>query len=184
MAKNEDALNDILTSPESAKSGPSAEIELDKDEKEAQEKLTREDILSLVFNNQTKADKYKKDLLDKASKQPKSVQVKTPAGWLSVDEAAKMGFDPKTGDFTKEQKGQKRDLPPQVANLTPEQQAELEAMMSQGGNMHGAPPPGMMPQGGAPQEGAPMPEGEGMPVPEGEGQTIQNPEEDPLGGLM
>ena len=180
--KKDEVFEDILTSPDSADSAPMMEMELEDGEKDAQEELTKSDILSMVFNNEKKSTKYKKDLIEKASKEPKSVQVETPAGWMTVDQAAKMGFNPETGEF---EEGYGLEGAPkhadEMANLSPEQQAELERMMQQGGNMHQGAPPGM--EGMMPSEG--MPQEPGMEDPLMDDDMTGLPEDDdPLGGLM
>lgn len=185
-------LEDIVTSPQ-PKGAMTTSASVDEG---IDEEKDSEDILSLVFNDKTKSEKYKADLMDKAKTDPASIMIETPLGWMSVLEAAQMGFNPETGEFD-ESEGITTEAELDTSGLDPQTAEKLQADMdpqNQGFDEgyvedHGG-GPGMMEMLGMGGEGAPMPEGdpmmeedmmgEGMP-PEG---MPMPPEEDPEGGLF
>jgi len=154
----------------------------------------------MVFNSQKAGDKYKKDMIEAASKDPKSVKVKTPMGWMTMLEAAEMGFDPKTGKFKKGKGLAKVNPDESLKDVPPEQRDKLKGMMDPKNT--DMPPEAMeklgnkggmfndfMPKGGGQVPGGPPPTSPppGVPMPGGEGEgdfPPPKPGSDVLGGIM
>lgn len=75
----------------------------DNDVRDIKTKPEAEELLKILENGEGElSDKYKEELFNKALKDPTSVEVKTPRGWMTVADAIGEGFDLTTGDFTDE----------------------------------------------------------------------------------
>lgn len=120
-----EVLRDIVTSPDAKHSRNTTELP---EEDREEDDRTTDDILSLVFHDKTKAEKYKADLIEMARKDPNAVLIQTPLGEMTIGEAAEMGFDPETGKFDG-QKGVKTKAKLDTKGLDPEKAAKLEEDM-------------------------------------------------------
>ena len=104
------------------------------------------------------AEKYKKELLDKALKDPTSIEVKTPRGWMTVKDAIGDGFDLTTGDFTNEAIP-KVDWESEISKLDPREQESIRRLTKPGTRQAG---PSKQQDGGDAIQGA---TGESIPQP-------------------
>lgn len=155
----DELLEEMMFSPTS--SGADTMIEVDKttddDIRDVKKKPEAEELLKILEKGEGKiSDKYRKELLDKALKDPTSIEVKTPRGWMTVKDAIGEGFDLTTNDFTNE------PIPPvdwdgEISKLDPRDQQAIKNLTK----------PGTRQAGPAPQEGGdviPTPTGEPIPM--------------------
>ena len=181
-------LNDMLFSPTASDSDTMIEIDktTDEDIRDIKEKPTAEELLDILEKGEGAiSEKYKKELLDKAMKDPTSVTVKTPKGWMTVKDAIGDGFDLTTGDFTNEPIP-KVDWEGEIAKLDPREQETIRKLTQPGTRQAGPSKP--QPEGGDVIPGAtgePIPEAaQGVPIPEGAmGASEVGGTELPLGGV-
>jgi hypothetical protein len=121
------------------------------DEREARERMKNKDskdLLKILEKGESKtSEKYQKQLLDKALKDPSSVQVKTEErGWMTVRDAIDQGFNMVTGKFDRE------PIPPvdwegELSKLDPREQETIRRLTRPGTGQAG-PRPVMQPQSG------------------------------------
>lgn len=160
-------------------------IEIDKttddDIRNVKEKPEAKELLEILEKGEGAiSEKYKRELLNKALKDPTSVEVETPRGWMTVKDAIGDGFNLTTGQFDREAIP-KPDWDGEIAKLDPREQETIRRLTKPGTRQAG--PSSMQePTGdvipGATGEPIP-PQAEGMPNPAGAmGET-----ELPLGGV-
>lgn len=113
------------------------------DEKEAREKIKNKDskdLIKILEKGEGKtAEKYQKQLLDKALKDPSSVEVETPEGWMTVKDAIDQGFNLATGKFDQE------PIPPvdwegEISKLDPREQETIRRLTRPGTGQAGPMP--------------------------------------------
>jgi hypothetical protein len=112
-------------------------------EKEARDKLKKKDsndLLKILEKGEGKTSrKYQKQLLDKALKDPSSVEVETPNGWMTVRDAIDAGFNLATGKFDRE------PIPPvdwesEISKLDPREQETIRRLTRPGTGQAGPAP--------------------------------------------
>lgn len=175
-------LEQMMYSPTASDADPMIEIDktTDNDIRDTKEKPEAKELLELLEKGEGEiSDKYRKELLDKALKDPTSVEVETPRGWMTVKDAIGEGFDLTTGDFTN-QAIPKVDWEGEIAKLDPREQETIRKLTQPGTRQAGPSKPetggDVIP--GATGEPIP-PQAQGMPNSEGAmGET-----ELPLGGV-
>lgn len=116
-----DLLERMLYSPSSTGADATLEISSTTDDKEFKaKKPTSKELLSILEKDGDNkiSEKYKKELLNKALKDPASVEVNTPKGWMTVRDAIDEGFNLATGQFDREPIP-KPDLESKLAGLDP-----------------------------------------------------------------
>ena len=122
------------------------------------------------------SEEYKKELLSKALKDPMSVEVKTPKGWMTVKEAIAQGFNLKTGKFDGKSIPE-IDWKGEIDKLDPREKATIESLTKPGAR-----------QAGPRNPNTPVNE-EGLPMEEGTAPTESAPADNeggtalPLGGV-
>jgi hypothetical protein len=144
----EEALRKMMYSPSASDADPTLEINKSSEVKE--EKKTGKDLLKMLEKNGKESDKYRKELMEKALKDPDSVQVETPNGWMSVRQAITAGFNFGSGQFDREPIPVP-DLESKLAQLSPREQETIRRLTKKGtGQATHRPtdPMAMMPQGG------------------------------------
>ena len=77
------------------------------------------------------SEKYQKELLDKALKDPTSVMVETERGWMTVKDAIGDGFDLTTGEFSGEPIP-KVDWDGEISKLDPREQETIRRLTKPG----------------------------------------------------
>lgn len=141
-AENE-ALRKMMFSPSASDADPTLELKEDK----KKEDVKARELLKMLEKNPKKSEKYRKELLDKALKDPRSVQIETSQGWMSIAEAIDLGFNFKTGKFDKEAL-KRPDWDKAISELSPREQENIRRLTKPGTGQ--ARP---RPLGGAPMEG-------------------------------
>ena len=162
--KDEEAANKLLESmmysPTASDADPMINIDktTDDDIRDTKEKPEAEELLKLLEKGEGEiSEKYKKELLDKALKDPTSIEVKTPRGWMTVKDAIGDGFDLTTGDFTNEAIP-KVDWEGEISKLDPREQESIRKLTRPGTRQAG---PSKQPEGGDVIPGA-----TGEPIPQ------------------
>ena len=176
-------LESMLFSPTSGDADPMIEIDktTDEDIRDTKNKPEAEELLKILEKGKGEiSEKYKKELLDKALKDPTSVEVNTPRGWMTVRDAIAEGFDLTTNDFTNEAMP-KVDWEGEIAKLDPREQETIRKLTKPGTRQAGPSVPAeaggdVIP--GATGEPIP-PVAQGAPIPEG----AMGGTELPLGGV-
>ena len=149
--KNKDAEKELfeqmMYSPSS--SGADSTVTLDSTtdeseaEKEARDKMKKKsskELLEILEKGDGKlSKKYQKQLLDKALKDPSSVEVNTPQGWMTVRDAIDAGFNLVTGQFDRE------PIPPvdwegAISKLDPREQETIRRLTQPGTRQAGPRP--------------------------------------------
>lgn len=146
--KNE-ALKKMMYSPSSGDADPTLEIDKSSEVKEEKKKKSAKELLKMLEKDGKESDKYRKELMKKALKDPESVQVETPNGWMSVRQAITAGFNFGTGKFDKEPIPMP-DFESKLAKLSPREQETIRRLTKKGtGQATHRPtdPQAMMPQG-------------------------------------
>lgn len=123
--EEEDLMKRMMYSPSASDADPTLEI---KKSSEVEEKEEAKDLLKMLEKNPKKSEKYQKELLDKALKDPNSVQVQTPNGWMTVRSAIDQGFNMVTGQFDKEPIPEV-DWDGEIAKLDPREQETIRRLM-------------------------------------------------------
>lgn len=168
-AKDEEQANKVLEemmySPSSSEADPTLEIDSTTDEDKETLKPDAEELLKILEKGEGAiSEKYKTELLNKALKDPTSVEVNTPRGWMTVKDAIGEGFDLTTNDFTNEPIP-KVDWQGEISKLDPREQETIRKLTQPGTRQAG---PSKQPAGGdvIPGEtGEPIPpQAEGMPA--------------------
>lgn len=174
--KDEDAeaelLNSMMYSPTSADADPMLSIDktTDDNDRDVKDKPTAKELLKVLESGSGQmAEKYQKELLDKALKDPTSVAIETPKGWMSVADAIGDGFDLTTGDFTDEPIP-KVDWEGEISKLDPREQETIRNL-TQPGRRQAGPSKKEAPQD---QGGDVIPGPTGEPIP---GQEQLSPED-------
>lgn len=175
-------LEQMMYSPTASDADPMIEIDktTDNDIRDVKEKPEAKELLELLEKGEGEiSEKYRKELLEKALKDPTSIEVETPRGWMTVKDAIGEGFDLTTGDFTN-QAIPKVDWEGEIAKLDPREQETIRKLTQPGTRQAGPSKPeaggDVIP--GATGEPIP-PQAQGMPNSEGAmGET-----ELPLGGV-
>ena len=172
---NEESANRLLEqmmySPTAGDADPMIEIDktTDDDVRDTTVKPEAEELLKILEKGEGEiSDKYRKELLDKALKDPSSIEVETPRGWMTVKDAIGEGFDLTTGDFTNEAIP-KVDWEGELAKLDPREQETIRKLTKPGTRQAGPSKPAE--EGGDIIPGAtgePLPpQAQGAPIPEG-----------------
>lgn len=163
-------LEQMMYSPTSGDADPMIEIDktTDEDIRDTKVKPEAEELLKILEKGEGEiSDKYRKELLDKALKDPTSVEVETPRGWMTVKDAIGEGFDLTTGDFTNEAIP-KVDWEGEISKLDPREQETIRKLTKPGTRQAGPSKPeaggDVIP--GATGEPIP-PQAQGAPIPEG-----------------
>lgn len=160
-------LNDMLYSPSAGDADATLSIDKtsDNDIRDIKEKPEAEELLKILEKGEGEiSEKYKRELLNKALKDPTSIQVETPRGWMSVKDAIGEGFDLTTGDFTNEAIP-KVDWEGEISKLDPREQQAIRNLTR----------PGTRQAGPAPQGGDVVPGETGEPIPPvAQGQPANN----------
>ena len=163
-------LEQMMYSPTSGDADPMIEIDktTDDDIRDTKVKPEAEELLKILEKGEGEiSDKYRKELLDKALKDPTSVEVETPRGWMTVKDAIGEGFDLSTGDFTNEAIP-KVDWEGEISKLDPREQETIRKLTKPGTRQAGPSKPevggDVIP--GATGEPIP-PQAQGAPIPEG-----------------
>lgn len=163
-------LEQMMYSPTSGDADPMIEIDktTDDDIRDTKVKPEAEELLKILEKGEGEiSDKYRKELLDKALKDPTSVEVETPRGWMTVKDAIGEGYDLTTGDFTNAAIP-KVDWEGEIAKLDPREQETIRRLTKPGTRQAG---PSKPEAGGDVIPGAtgePMPpQAQGAPIPEG-----------------
>ena len=164
-------LEQMMYSPTSGDADPMIEIDktTDDDIRDTKVKPEAEELLKILEKGEGEiSDKYRKELLDKALKDPTSVEVETPRGWMTVKDAIGEGFDLTTGDFTNKAIP-KVDWEGEISKLDPREQETIRKLTKPGTRQAGPSKPAeaggdVIP--GATGEPIP-PQAQGAPIPEG-----------------
>lgn len=163
-------LEQMMYSPTSGDADPMIEIDktTDDDIRDTKVKPEAEELLKILEKGEGEiSDKYRKELLDKALKDPTSVEVETPRGWMTVKDAIGEGYDLTTGDFTNAAIP-KVDWEGEIAKLDPREQETIRRLTKPGTRQAGPSKPeaggDVIP--GATGEPIP-PQSQGAPIPEG-----------------
>lgn len=165
-------LDSMMYSPTSADADPMLSIDktTDDNDRDVKDKPTATELLKVLESGSGQmAEKYQKELLDKALKDPTSVAIETPKGWMSVADAIGEGFDLTTGDFTDEPIP-KVDWEGEISKLDPREQETIRNL-TQPGRRQAGPSKKEAPQD---QGGDVIPGPTGEPIP---GQEQLSPED-------
>jgi len=160
----EEALRKMMYSPSASDADPTLEIEKSSEVKN-EKKKSGKDLLKMLEKNGKQSDKYRRQLMEKALKDPESVQIQTPNGWMSVRQAITAGFNLGTGKFDREPIPQP-DLESKLAELDPREQETIRRLTQKGTGQAGRRPlnpQDMMPHGGE-QANSMLPQDQ--PIPE------------------
>lgn len=158
----DDMMEQMMFSPSSTYADSTISLDRTSDESEYEAKERKEfkekkseDILKILEKGDDKklSEKYQKELLDKAVKDPSSVEVKTPQGWMTVRDAIDKGFNLVTGEFDREPI-EVPDWNAAISELSPRDQETIRRLAQRNTPQAGPAPEGMIPPEGA------MPQGE------------------------
>lgn len=165
----EELLNDMMFSPSAGDADATLSIDktTDNDIRDIKEKPEAEELLEILEKGEGAiSEKYKRELLNMAMKDPTSIQVETPRGWMTVKDAIGDGFDLTTGDFTNEPIP-KVDWEGEISKLDPREQQAIRNLTKPGTRQAG---PAPQPAGG---DVIPGETGEPLP-PVAQGQPANN----------
>lgn len=166
--KANELLTDMLYSPSAGDADATLSIDktTDNDIRDIKEKPEAEELLEILEKGEGAiSEKYKRELLDKALKDPTSIEVKTPRGWMTVKDAIGEGFDLTTNDFTNEPIP-KVDWEGEISKLDPREQQAIRNLTRPGTRQAG---PAPVPQAGGDvipgETGEPLPpQAQGAPA--------------------
>lgn len=161
--EKEEALKRMMYSPSASDADPTLEIEKSSEVKDDKKKSGKE-LLKMLEKNGKESQKYRRELMEKALKDPDSVQVETPNGWMSVRQAIGAGFDFGTGQFDREPIPMP-SLDDKLADLDPRERETIKRLTRQGTSQathRPTDPMAMMPQGEQPNPMLPQ----DQPIPE------------------
>lgn len=163
--KDKDAENELLQqmmfSPSSTNADSTITLDKTSDESESEAREREEfenkkpqDLLKILEEkgDGKLAQKYQKELLDKALKDPSSVEVNTPEGWMTVRDAIDAGFNLATGQFS-EEPIEKPNWDEEISKLDPREQATIRRLAQRDTPQAGPRPEGMP---GETADGIPM----------------------------
>jgi hypothetical protein len=163
----EKVLEEMMYAPTSSDADPTLEISNTTDEEKETLKPEASELLEILEKGEgALSEKYQKALLDKALKDPTSIEVETPRGWMTVKDAIGEGFDLTTGDFTNEPIP-KVDWQGELSKLDPREQETIRKLTTPGTRQAG---PSKIPEGG---DVIPGETGETLP-PQAEGAPANN----------
>lgn len=156
--KAEDKLfESMMFSPSSTNADSTISLDKTSDESEAEARERNdfknkkpEDLLKILEEKGDGkiSEKYQKELLNKALKDPSSVEVNTPRGWMTVRDAIGEGFDMVTGQFDRAPIP-KPDWEGEISKLDPREQETIRRLTQRGTPQAGpAPQPGTTPVSG------------------------------------
>jgi len=168
----EKLLQDMMYSPTSADADPMLSIDktTDDNDRDIKDKPTAKELLNVLENGSRQlSGKYQKELLEKAVKDPTSVAIHTPKGWMTMADAIGDGFNLETGDFTDEPIP-KVDWEGEISKLDPREQETIRNL-TQPGRRQAGPSKKEAPQD---QGGDVIPGPTGEPIP---GQEQLSPED-------
>lgn len=129
-----DLLERMMFSPSSSGADSTLEISSTTDEKEFKpNKPSSKELLKMLEKDGDNklSKKYQKQLLDKALKDPSSVEVETPDGWMTVRDAIDKGFNLVTGQFDREPIPVP-DLESKLATLDPREAEHIRRLTKRG----------------------------------------------------
>lgn len=158
--KEEELLNAMMYSPSAGDADATLSIDKtsDNDIRDVKEKPEAKELLEILEKGEGAiSEKYRRELLDMAMKDPTSIQVETPRGWMSVKDAIGEGFDLTTGDFTNEPIP-KVDWEGELSKLDPREQQAIRNLTKPGTRQAG--PSQQAPSGDV------IPNETGEPIPE------------------
>lgn len=184
----EELLNAMMFSPSSSDADATLSIDKtsDNDIRDVKEKPEAKELLEILEKGEGAiSEKYKKELLDMAMKDPTAIQVETPRGWMTVKDAIGDGFDLTTGEFSNKPIP-KVDWDGEIAKLDPREQQAIRNLTRPGTRQAG--PSQQAPSGDViPNEtGEPIPEAaQGAPANNlgGMDEAAMGGTEIPLGGV-
>ena len=165
-------LDSMMYSPTSADADPMLSIDktTDDNDRDVKDKPTAKELLDILESGTGKvSEKYSMELLDQAMKDPTSVVIKTPKGWMTVKDAIGDGYNLETGDFTDEPIP-KVDWEGEISKLDPREQETIRNL-TQPGRRQAGPSKKEAPQD---QGGDVIPGPTGEPIP---GQEQLSPED-------
>ena len=131
-----DVFEQMMFSPSSTSADSTITLDKTSDESEAEAREREEfknkksqDILKILEEKSDSklSEKYKKELLDKALKDPSSVEVNTPKGWMTVRDAIDQGFSLASGQFDQEPI-EKPDWEGEISKLDPREQETIRRL--------------------------------------------------------
>lgn len=137
-------LERMMFSPSSTGADSTLEITSTTDEEDFKpNKPTSKELLKMLEkdDNNKISEKYKKELLNKALKDPSSIEVNTPNGWMTVRDAIDAGYNLATGEFDQEPIP-KPDLESKLATLDPREADTIRRL-----TQRGTPQAGLAPMG-------------------------------------
>lgn len=164
----QDLLNDMMYAPGAGDADATLSIDKtsDNDIRDIKEKPEAEELLEILEKGEGKiAEKYKRELLNLALKDPTAVEVNTPKGWMTVKDAIGDGFDLTTGEFSNEPIP-KVDWEGEISKLDPREQQAIRNLTKPGTRQAGP----SVPEGG---DVIPGETGEPIP-PTAQGQPVNN----------
>ena len=129
-----DLLEAMMYSPSAGDADATLEIDktTDNDIRDTKEKPEAKELLEILEKGEgALSDKYKEELLQKALKDPTSIEVETPRGWMTVKDAIGEGFDLTTNDFTNEPIP-KPDWKGEISKLDPRDQEAISRLTKPG----------------------------------------------------
>lgn len=129
--EKDEALKQMMYSPSASDADPTLEIDKSSEVKEEKKKKTGQELLKMLEKNGKESDKYRKELMEKALKDPDSVQVETPNGWMSVRQAITAGFNFGSGQFDREPIPVP-DFESKLAGLSPREQETIRRLTKRG----------------------------------------------------
>ena len=154
-----DLFEQMMFSPSATDADSTLTLDKTTDESEAEAEEREEfknkksgDILKILEKGDDSklSEKYQKELLDKALKDPTSVEVETPQGWMSVRDAIDKGFNLVTGEFDREPI-EVPDWDAEISKLDPREQETIRRLTQRNTPQAGPRPEGvseLQPQSG------------------------------------
>lgn len=158
--EEKELLEQMMFAPSAGDADATLEIDktTDNDIRDIKDKPEAEELLEILEKGEGKiSEKYKRELLEKAMKDPTSIAVETPRGWMSVKDAIGEGFDLTTNDFTNDPIP-KVDWEGEISKLDPREQEAIRNLTKPGTRQAGPAP--MQPSGDV------VPGETGEPIPE------------------
>lgn len=127
-------LEQMMYSPTSSDADTMIEIDktTDDDIRDTKVKPEAKELLEILEKGEGAiSEKYKKELLNKALKDPTSIEVETPRGWMTVKDAIGDGFNLTTGEFDREPIP-KPDWDGEISKLDPREQETIRRLTKPG----------------------------------------------------
>jgi hypothetical protein len=123
-------LKKMMYSPSTGDADPTITIDSTTDVPEDKTEKGKE-LLKMLEKGGKKSEKYQKQLLDKALKDPSSVEVETPQGWMTVRDAIEAGFNMETGQFDRPVIA-KPNWEDEISKLDPREQETIRRLTQPG----------------------------------------------------